>query len=378
MKHAREEYVRLEKCIYRRVRDGVICTYMIETGPDQFPRPHSNISEARAWRSQVEAGRHTGQPLEYRSRYEFSELVPIFLGLKDVTDSSRAAYQRHFDRLFRFLGGRRIRYVHEFTKQIRNHLVLYLKSPAAVLDGTPTRGACLSPNTQRAHLISYNDFFNWAFENDYIHDTPFRGFQLKRHLKRPKADPDFYRPDEIEAFFRATRSEAHRRIFRTLYWTGLRASELANLEWEDLDMTAPSGPVLHVVARPDAPLKSESSQRDIPVAGELEVLLRNIIENPLSPDRPFCTDGGGKLTRRTMYEICTRIGKRAGITSQVTIHKWRHSFSSKCIQNRIPVSQLQQLLGHADITTTMIYAHDNHPTESETREALAQVFAEED
>jgi integrase/recombinase XerD len=351
---------------------------MIEAGPDQIPRPHANITAARAWRSQVEVARHTGVPLEYRSRYEFTELVPIFLGLKDVTDSSRAAYQRHFDRLFRFLDGRRMRYVHEFTKQIRNHLVLYLKSPAAVLEGAPTRGTTLSSNTQRAHLITYIDFFNWAFENDYIHDTPFRSFQLKRHLKRPKQEPDYYRADEIEAFFEATLSEAHRRVFRTLYLTGLRASELANLEWEDIDFKVASGPVLHVVPRPGAPLKSESSERDIPMAGELESLLREIVNKPLSSDRPFCNAWGGKLTRYSIYEICTRIGKRAGITSPVTAHKWRHTFSSVCIQKMIPLSQLQQLLGHANITTTMVYAHDKPPTESETRQTLAQIFAEED
>jgi site-specific recombinase XerD len=143
-------------------------------------------------------------------------------------------------------------------------------------------------------------------------------------------------------------------------------------------MTAALGSVLHVVPRPGAPLKSESSERDIPIAGELESLLRDVVNNPLSPDQPFCNDWGGKLTRYSIYEICTRIGKRAGITSQVTAHKWRHTFASICIQKRIPVSQLQQLLGHANITTTMIYAHDNPPTESETRQTLAQIFADED
>lgn len=378
MKHGRDTFIPIEECIFTRQRDGAICTVMTESDRKQRVTVHSNISEARVWVKRMHTELRSATVPTRLSRTRIDDAVRTFLSLKNVAESSLSAYRAHFARLARFLQERNIIYMHEFTKQIRIHLVLYLKSPAAVLAGTPTRGDILSPNTQRAHLVSFMDFFNWACENDYIHDTPFRGFRLKKHVKRSKPVPDYYRPHEIEAFFKATYSEAHRRLFRALYLSGLRASEIANLEWEDIDLTAAFGPVLHVVPRPGAPLKSESSERDIPIAGELEVLLRDIIKNPLSPERPFCNEWGGKLSRRSIYEICTRIGERAGITSQVTAHKWRHTFSSVCIQKRIPLSQLQQLLGHADITTTMVYAHDKPPTESETRQTLAEIFAEED
>ncbi len=58
-----------------------------------------------------------------------------------------------------------------------------------------------------------------------------------------------------------------------------------------------------------------------------------------------------------MLEVCKKIAKEAGISSRAFLHKFRHTFATHLVRNRVPLERVQKLLGHSSITETLIYAH---------------------
>ena len=147
-----------------------------------------------------------------------------------------------------------------------------------------------------------------------------------------------------------------RAILELFYASGLRASELSNLQLADL----------HLDEGYIRCIGKGRKERVIPVGAESIRLLRLYLEDvrPVLCENPqlqnvFVSKRESALCRQRLWQIIKQYTQQAGIMKNVTPHTLRHSFASHLLQNGAPLRVIQEMLGHADIATTQIYTHVN-------------------
>lgn len=150
-------------------------------------------------------------------------------------------------------------------------------------------------------------------------------------------------------------------MLRLLYSTGMRVSELVSLDIDDL--VVDSG-VVRCIGR-------AGRMRTIPIDRGTQLELRAYLRKAraaLAPDERalFMNHRGQRLTRQGFWLIMKTIARAAGISGPVTPHMLRHSFAAHRLQDGVALKQLKELLGHANIATTQMYAQLPHPAHPES------------
>ena len=145
-------------------------------------------------------------------------------------------------------------------------------------------------------------------------------------------------------------------MLETLYATGMRVSELVSVPLQSVDLK-----MQYLIV-----MGKGSKERMLPLGRTaLKYLERyiNVVRPQLLHGKPeaakelFVTSWGGPMTRQRVNELIEEYAKQAGITKRVTPHMLRHSFATHLLNNGTDLRVVQELLGHADISTTQIYTH---------------------
>ena len=165
-----------------------------------------------------------------------------------------------------------------------------------------------------------------------------------RYSRRPKHLPEVLSKEEVKALFGAIENKTHRLMAELLYSSGMRVSELLNLKAKDLELNSGYGWVRKGKGGKDRPFVVAESIR--------RVLEDYIAKNNLAADSRIFPKHP-----RTVQEIVRKAAKIAGIAKNVHPHTLRHSFATHLIQNNYNVSDVQSLLGHSSMLTTMVYVH---------------------
>jgi len=139
-------------------------------------------------------------------------------------------------------------------------------------------------------------------------------------------------------------------IFFTFLHTGMRKSELLNLQWKDVDFRRRK-----ILIRNKPFWTPKSREREIPMGKKVHNLLEEM-ERGGPEDFVFPGPDGGRLKRKLRRDLM-RVTKRCGFPDVTKIHSLRHTFASHLVMSGVDLPTVQKLLGHADIQTTMIYAH---------------------
>jgi integrase/recombinase XerC len=174
--------------------------------------------------------------------------------------------------------------------------------------------------------------------------------------KSPRKLPNTLDPDEIsrlldlpEESLLAIRDRAMLELF---YSSGLRLAELATLDWRELDMEAG---LVRVTGK-------GTKTRVVPVGRyALEALAKwrqnwpALVRGDL--DAVFVSQRGGRLSERGIQARVSYWSKRQGLWKRVHPHLLRHSFASHLLESSGQLRAVQELLGHADISTTQVYTH---------------------
>lgn len=214
----------------------------------------------------------------------------------------------------------------------------------------------LEPRSQARILSSMRGLFNYLLLTDAIENSPMEFIDSPRiglHL------PDVLSVEEIDALIDTFDASTmlgcrNRAIIETLYGCGLRVSELVELHIGDLDF---DNMLVRVIGKGD-------KQRLVPMGDMLRSRLEEYMEyrRTVEPHRDsietlYLNRRGGKLTRVMIFTMIRRAAAAAGIDKTVGPHSLRHSFATHLLIGGASIRQVQELLGHSDISTTEIYTH---------------------
>jgi integrase/recombinase XerD len=145
-----------------------------------------------------------------------------------------------------------------------------------------------------------------------------------------------------------------RAILETLYGTGIRISELTGLDLEDMDLAEGE---LRVMGK-------GSRERVVPIGGAAAAALREYVAvgrprlvRSAAQRAVFLNQRGGRLTRQGTWELVKKYAGRVGLADKMTPHTLRHGYATHLLENGADLRYIQELLGHASISTTQIYTH---------------------
>lgn len=163
------------------------------------------------------------------------------------------------------------------------------------------------------------------------------------NVKREKKLPIVLSKEEIESLIKVTINVNHRLIIQIGYSAGLRISEIINLKWQDIDFN-----------RNTIHLKRAKGKKDriVMLSQKVKEELQKLNQKSTYV---FITNRDGKYTQRTIQKIIETAAKKAGIKKKITPHTLRHSFATHLLENGTDIRYIRDLLGHANISTTLIY-----------------------
>jgi integrase/recombinase XerC len=207
--------------------------------------------------------------------------------------------------------------------------------------------------TIHLRMSALRSLFRWLVRSERVKQNPAVGLTLpKKHRKLPK----FLTVQQIEALLNAPDSPRDKAILETLYSAGLRIHELTGLNDDDLD-------VLGEVVRVRGKGKKE---RLAPLGGPAAEALQRYLQlrgsgfepRPGTTGRPlFRNRFGGRMTPRSVQRMLKKYLLAVGLDPSLTPHKLRHSFATHMLDAGADLRAVQELLGHANLSTTQIYTH---------------------
>jgi integrase/recombinase XerD len=219
----------------------------------------------------------------------------------------------------------------------------------------------LSATTQSRILSGIRSFYKYLIMENEIKDDPTHLLDFPKTIRQL---PEVLSIPEIDALLAqidhsSPEGQRNRALLETLYGCGLRVSELVNLNISDLHF---NDGYLSVIGKGD-------KQRLVPVGGvakkQIQLYLKetrvHVPVNKKSSDVLFLNRRGGKLSRVMVFYIIKDLAGKAGISKTISPHTFRHSFATHLVEGGADLRAVQEMLGHASITTTEIYTHiDNH------------------
>ncbi len=224
-----------------------------------------------------------------------------------------------------------------------------------------SRLTALRPTTLRRRAASLRGFYRFCFAEGLIATDVASRFDLPR---RPRLLPEVLTVMEVEALLEAQGGDTpaglrDRALLELLYASGLRISEALGLDREDLSLEEA---VVRVVGKGDR-------ERLVPVGEVALDWLRRYIDEPrvgwlaaagepVSRGGPlFLSERGRRLDRRRAWEMLVSTARAAGLKRGISPHTLRHSFATHLLEGGADLRIVQELLGHASISTTQLYTH---------------------
>ncbi len=214
----------------------------------------------------------------------------------------------------------------------------------------------LSAATIRRHVSAVRTYFGFLLGEGIVTEDPSDRLESPR-LGRTL--PETLSVHEIEALLGAPSIDEplgwrDRALLELGYGAGLRVSELCGLGLTDLVL---SEGLVRVMGK-------GSKERMVPIGrsvlGALSVYLHTLrptLDRGASKQRVFLNNRGKPLSRVGAWGIVKRAATRAGLTKTVTPHTLRHSFATHLLEGGADLRAVQEMLGHADLSTTQVYTH---------------------
>ena len=254
-----------------------------------------------------------------------------------------AAYRRDLNRFSRWVGDRRIDLL---TVQDLSDYAAWLSDEA------------LAPASIARNLVSLKLFLRYLQLEGQLRDNVAELLGSRKLWERV---PEVMSPEVVERFLHAPRKIdtyvwRDRALLELLYATGCRASELSHLKMRDVRL-GEQYCICH---------GKGDKQRMVPLGQSAVTAIETYVERQRGqlaaaavrpPQWLLLSRRGRRLRREAIWELVKKYALRAGAPPSVSPHTLRHSFATHLLAGGADLRQVQELLGHASITTTQIYTH---------------------
>lgn len=261
---------------------------------------------------------------------------------KGASNNTLESYMRDIGQFIKYLITTRVKSVSDVTKETVNEYVDYCK--------TGNR----SNATITRVIASVRSYYNYLISIGVVESNPTLGIKttkpekkLPEILTQKETDLLLSQPDMNDP--KGCRDKA---MFELLYATGIRVSELIGLNLDDINLEVG-------IIR----CSNQKNERIIPLYDSavktVELYVKKVRVFSVFDDSEnalFVNMNGQRLTRQGFWKIIKQYTKQAGIKKDITPHTLRHSFATHLLENGAQLKDIQQMLGHSDISSTQVYA----------------------
>lgn len=278
------------------------------------------------------------------------DLIDMFLNYLSVerglSNNTIYSYRRDLTKYAGYLANRKIESVAKATRDDVTDFMFNQKEKG------------LSPSSISRNLVAVKTFYRFLVRERILKADPTAVLEAPKLWKRL---PEVMSLSEVEALLdapnlRQEQGIRDRAILEMLYATGMRASELVNLKLEDVNLE-----VGFVRC-----FGKGRKERIVPLgrkAGEALTRYLDKVRPKLLKGKTvseiFLSRLSRKLSRQSLWMIILRYAKSAKIKKKIKPHTLRHSFATHLLEGGADLRSVQEMLGHADISTTQIYTHIN-------------------
>lgn len=273
------------------------------------------------------------------------EYLTILRYEKNLSDNTSKSYQNDLSKFYSFLKDNDISDLNDITSST---LIKFFEIQ---------RKLGVDSSTTARYMSSIKGFFSYLEQNNYIEKNPTEKLSS---VKKSRKLPSVLTFGEIEKILNVPNTNdiaglRDKSILETFYSSGLRVSELINLKINDLFF---DDEVIRVLGK-------GSKERIVPIGSSAikwlkEYLMRSrpfLEKKSKSQNFVFLNKRGTKLSRMWIWNIVNNCAKEAGIAKEIHPHTFRHSFATHLLEGGADLRAVQEMLGHADISTTQIYTH---------------------
>jgi len=213
----------------------------------------------------------------------------------------------------------------------------------------------ISKKSAARKLSTIRAYFKFLLSEGIVETNPADDVS---HPKVPKGLPEFLSIDETKQLLEAPPADTpigirDRAILESLYSSGMRVAELTGIRLNDLDLL---GSVVKVMGK-GRKQRFTLLGRYAVAALRKYLKVRSSLDRGLSKDKVFLSRTGRPLQERDIHRIVTRYAGQLWYRRSVSPHTLRHSFATHLLDGGADLRDVQELLGHASLSTTQIYTH---------------------
>jgi len=279
-------------------------------------------------------------------QYAIEDYIHFIQVERQLSDNTLASYRRDLETYVNFL--QEVEAMSDFRKVERTIILRHLEQLR--MQGKTSR-------TVARHISSIRSFHQFLLREKRAETDP------TVHLEMPTIEqklPNILSIEEIEALLMAPNRSKPQGVrdvamLELLYGSGMRISELIALDLSDIHLTMG---FVRVFGK-------GGKERIIPLGKSALSALNNYLNSARGQlqgkypktDAFFINQRGKRLTRQGCWKLMKEHALKAGIQHELTPHTLRHSFATHLVENGADLRAVQEMLGHADISTTQIYTH---------------------
>lgn len=277
---------------------------------------------------------------------ELKDFTHFLIVEKGLAKNTIVSYERDLKSYMKYV--KNVEQLQSFNEVQRIHLVHFLGH---------LKEQGKSSRTLARHIASIRAFHQFLLRERVTDHDPSVHIETP-HLERTL--PKVLNLEEVETLLDAPNANDHygirdKAMLELLYATGIRVSELIGLQIGDVHTTMG---FVRCIGK-------GNKERIIPIGKTALAALEHYLEKgrPVfiskknNDDALFLNHHGKQLTRQGFWKILKRLACEAGIEKELTPHTLRHSFATHLLENGADIRAVQEMLGHADISTTQIYTH---------------------